>query len=154
MGRVPITFQRDLFSDELEVELDPLAQAHNKEIGGQMADLRVRVPRELYAQLEPQNMLRIYTLREDGDLKGYNIFAMMVHPQYSKLIAQHDSMFVDPSVRAGFNAVRFLRWCDEQLKADGVAFVTQSVTAALDYSPILRRLSYAPHETIYIKRLN
>jgi hypothetical protein len=47
-----------------------------------------------------------------------------------------------------------MRWCDEQLKADGVAFVTQNVTAGLDYSKLLTRIGYQHHETVYIKRLN
>lgn len=149
-----ITFQRERFSATLEEELLPLALQHNKEIGGVISDIVVKVPREMYEHLDANDSLRIYTIRKNGELKGYNNFVVILHPEYNKLTAQHDVMFVHPSVRIGFNAMRFLRWCDEQLKQDGILFVTQNVTVEKDYSPILERLGYKPSETIYIKRLN
>jgi len=149
-----ITFQRERFTERLEEELLPLAHEHNQEIGGVISDVSVRVPKEMYEHLDANDLLRIYTVRENGDLKGYNIFAVMLHPEYAHFTAQHDAMFVHPSVRSGFNSMRFLRWCDEQLKQDGVLFVTQNVTVEKDYSAILKRLGYKPSETIYIKRLN
>ena len=149
-----VTFQRERFSKHLEEELLPLALEHNLEIGGVVSDVVVKVPRQMYEQLDANDLLRIYTIRENGQLKGYNIFAVILHPEYNSLTAQHDAMFMHPSARHGFNAMRFLRWCDEQLKQDGVLFVTQNVTVEKDYSPILKRLGYKPSETIYIKRLN
>jgi len=149
-----ITFQRECFTEQLELELLPLAQEHNQEIGGVVSDVSVRIPREMYEQLDANGFLRIYTIRENGELKGYNSFAVMLHPEYAHLTAQHDAMFVHPSARNGFNSMRFLRWCDEQLKQDGILFVTQNVTVEKDYSAILKRLGYKPSETIYIKRLN
>jgi len=149
-----ITFQRERFTERLEEELLPLANQHNQEIGGVVSDVIVKIPREMYEHLEANGLLRIYTIRENGELKGYNNFAVIIHPEYAHLTAQHDAMFVHPSARNGFNAIKFLRWCDEQLKQDGVLFVTQNVTVEKDYSAILKRLGYKPSETIYIKRLN
>ena len=152
--QIAITFQRERFSADLEEELLPLALEHNKEIGGVISDVTVKVPKEMYEHLDANDMLRIYTIRQNGELKGYNNFAVILHPEYNQLSAQHDAMFVHPSARSGFNSMRFLRWCDEQLKQDGVLFVTQNVTVEKDYSAILKRLGYKPSETIYIKRLN
>lgn len=149
-----LTFQRETYTTALGEEAFPLAQMHNAEIGGAVSDLHIRIPADMYQSLDERDLLRVYTLREDGILKGYNVFAVMQHPEYGKLSAQHDVMFLHPDVRKGFNAIRFMRWCDEQLQADGVLFVTQNVTAALDFSPVLKRLGYEHHETIYIKRLN
>jgi hypothetical protein len=149
-----VEFQRERFTKEFEAEVLPLGEMHNREIGGVIADVRIRVPREMYESLDSNDMLRIYTLRQDGALKGYNIFAVIVHPEYGKPTAQHDVMFLHPDVRSGFNASRFLRWCDEQLKEDGVLFVTQHVTASKDFSPLLKRIGYQHSETVYIKRLN
>lgn len=149
-----IAFQRERFTKRLEEELLPLAQEHNQEIGGVISDVSVRVPKEMYEHLDANDLLRIYTVRENETLKGYNIFAVILHPEYAHFTAQHDAMFVHPSARGGFNSMRFLRWCDEQLKQDGVLFVTQNVTVEKDYSAILKRLGYKPSETIYIKRLN
>lgn len=149
-----VEFQREPFTKEFEVEALPLGEMHNREIGGVIADVRIRVPKEMYESLDSNGMLRIYTLRQDGVLKGYNIFAVIVHPEYGKPTAQHDVMFLHPDVRSGFNASKFFRWCDEQLKQDGVLFVTQHVTASKDFSAILKRIGYQHSETVYIKRLN
>ena len=149
-----LTFQREQYTEAFGQEVQPLAEMHNKEIGGVLSDLSVRVPQEMYEQFQATGVLRLYTLREDGEVKGYNTFMVMQHPEYGLPMAQHDAMFLHPSVRVGFNAIKFLRWCDEQLKADGVAVVTQHVTAALDFGAMLRRAGYRHHETIYIKRLN
>ena len=148
-----LIFQREQFTQALGEEGIPLAQMHNAEVGGVTAGVRVRVPQELYETLQASDSLRIYTLREDAELKGYNVFVVMNHPQFQARVAQHDSMFIHPSVRHGFNALKFLRWCDEQLKAEGTQFVFQHVTAQLDFSPILLRMGYKPHETIYSKQL-
>lgn len=149
-----ITFQRERFTKEFEAESLHLGEMHNKEIGGVIADVKIRVPVEMYENLDSNDMLRIYTLRQDGMLKGYNIFVVIVHPEYAKLTAQHDVMFLHPDVRKGFNAVKFLKWCDNEMKKDGILFVTQNVTAAKDFSPLLKRIGYQYSETIYIKRLN
>ncbi len=77
-----------------------------------------------------------------------------MHPEYSRLTAQHDVMFLHPDVRIGFNALKFLKWCDNQLKNENVLYVTQHVTVSKDYSPILKRIGYEISETIYLKRLN
>jgi len=149
-----IEFHRESYTERFAEEALPLGQMHNEEIGGVISDVKIRVPKEMYEHLDTNGMLRMYTLRENGQLKGYNVFAVVTHPEYGHLTAQHDVMFLHPSVRFGFNAIKFLRWCDEQLKSDGVLFVTQHVTASKDYSPVLKRLGYEPSETIYIKRLN
>lgn len=149
-----IEFQRERFTEEFEAEALPLGEMHNREIGGVVADVSIKVPKEMYGHLDSNNMLRIYTLRQDGVLKGYNIFAVIAHPEYGKPTAQHDVMFLHPDVRSGFNASKFLRWCDEQLKEDGILFVTQHVTASKDFSPLLKRIGYKHFETVYIKRLN
>jgi hypothetical protein len=149
-----ITFSRESFTDDLAEEAIFLAELHNKEIGGVLENVSVKIPKELYKNLDQSGLLKTFCVRKDGKLMGYNVFTSMNHPQYNVLSAQHDSMYLHPSVRSGFNAVKFLRWCDEMLKNDGVVFVTQNVTVKKDFSSILKRIGYEPHETIYIKKLN
>jgi hypothetical protein len=149
-----LTFQRERFTQEFEVESFPLGEMHHEEIGGAIKDVKIRVPREMYENLDENDSLRIYTLRKNGVLMGYNIFVVIMHPEYSRLTAQHDVMFLHPDVRIGFNALKFLKWCDNQLKNENVLYVTQHVTVSKDYSPILKRIGYEISETIYLKRLN
>ena len=149
-----IVFSKESFTNDLADEALSLAELHNKEIGGVLEDVSVRIPKEFYKNLDESGLLKTFCIRKNGKLMGYNVFTSMNHPQYNVLSAQHDSMFLHPSVRLGFNAVKFLRWCDEMLKRDGVVFVTQNVTVKKDFSSILKRIGYEPYETIYIKKLN
>lgn len=148
------TFSEERFTDALAEEIYPLAELHNKEIGGVIQDISARVPIELYKNLDKFGILKIFCLRKNCKLFGYNILASMIHPKCNVLCAQHDSLYLHPSARVGFNAIKFLKWCDELLKNAGIVFVTQTVTHQKDFSPLLKRIGYKSHETIYIKKLN
>jgi hypothetical protein len=148
------TFSQEQFTDALAEEIYPLAELHNKEIGGVIQNISIKIPIEFYKNLDESGMLKAFCLRKNCELLGYNVFTAVIHPQYNVLCAQHDSMYLHPSARVAFNAIKFLRWCDEMLKNDGIVFVTQNVTHQKDFSPLLKRIGYRPHETIYIKRLN
>jgi hypothetical protein len=149
-----LTFQRERFTPALGEEARPLIQGHHEEVSGPIADLPARIPFEQYEALENADRLRVFTARRDAMLVGYNVFAMAIHHQHGVRCAFHDTLFLHPSERRGTSGMRFLRFCDEQLQADGAFFVTQHVSAGVNIKPLLERMGYQAAETIYIKRLN
>jgi GNAT superfamily N-acetyltransferase len=149
-----LTFQRERFTSALGEEARPLIQGHHEEVSGPIADLPARIPFEHYEALESVDNLRVFTARRDELLVGYNVFGFTLHHQHGVRCAFHDTLFLHPSERKGTSGMRFLRFCDEQLKADGAMFVTQHVSAAVNIKPLLERMGYQEAETIYIKRLN
>lgn len=150
-----LTFALEPYTQKLRSEAVPLVQAHAAEVKTMPEGMEVRVPEGLYLELDAAGFLKVYTARdsETSELVGYNVFTIMNREEINALMAQHNSMFLRQDYRKGFNAMKFLKWCDDHLASIGVCYVTQHVTEAVDYSPLLRRLGYSKTETIYGKRL-
>lgn len=87
-------------------------------------------------------------------LAGYAIFFVRPNPHYSGSVqAVQDVVFLNPSIRGG-NGYRFIAWCDEQLRAEGVQAVYHHVKVSHDFGPMLQRQGYELVDLIYAKRLD
>ena len=146
-----LTFALEPYTQELFDELKPLAEEHARELVP--AEYNVRFPHEGCFQLEERNRIRCYIARSEGKIVGYNGFALLGGGENGSLVAEQLVLFLKQDFRKFFNALKFLKWCDDQLVKDGVQFVNQHVTEAVDYSPLLRRLNYVKAETVYRRRL-
>lgn len=148
-----MAFQREILTFELLAEMMPVLKAHYNEVA-HFKDIPLEVDILSYVRLEKAGHLRFFTARDtDGKMLGYANFAVKHNIHYaSSLQANQDVLFLDPKARFLVGA-RFLIWCDVQLKAEGVQVVYHHVKHALDFSPLLVRLGYAPIETVYGRKL-
>jgi len=106
-----------------------------------------------YEEAESLGLLRLHTMRHDGELVGYALFLIANHLHYKDTkFATVDVLYVSPLHR-GINAVSFMQWQDEQLKSDGVQVVFRQVSSKNDYSRTLERMGYAFCERSFIKRI-
>ena len=114
--------------------------------------LTVEVNTQLYDKLMQMGALAIYTIRENNRLIGYASFIIQAHLQHvDHLQARQDVLFIKKKHRG--HGVKFLLWCENELKEKGISFVFRSVTKFKDWSLILKRLDYEEVETIYMKDL-
>lgn len=135
-------------------EVQPLLQAHWREIA-HYQDIPLDVDVQTYAQIEAAGVLRIFTVRVDGRLAGYNCFMVKAHPHYRcSLQANQDVLFLAPDFRGAGVGIRFIDWCDGELAAEGVQVVYQHVKAAHNFGPLLERLGYELMDLIYARRLD
>ncbi len=133
----------------------PLVLAHYQEIAT-WHDIPLDPDLAAYAEVERAGMLRTYCARNAyGQLVGYAVFLVRhnLHYRQSKQALQ-DVLYLDPAYRGRALGLRFIRWCDEQLAAEGVQVVYQHVKRAHDFGPLLERLGYQPLETTYARRLD
>jgi len=147
-------FQKEQFSAHLFDELLPLLTAHYKEIAHHQ-DIPLEPSIEGYQAAQDMGALRIFTARtrDEGDLVGYAVYFVRHNLHYrSSLQAAQDILFVRPDSR-GVGA-RLIKWCDEQLKAEGVQLVLHHVKAAHNFGPMLERMGYELVDLIYTKRLD
>lgn len=144
-------FLRETF-DEVIHDIEPLIRKHYEEIA-RFKDIELKPDFNLYKSAESLGNLRIFTARtNDHKLIGYALFFLRDHPHYSNSTqASQDLLFIDPDAR-GFG-LRFISWCDDALREEGVEVVYHMVTERFDFSAILMRLGYEPHEQIYARRL-
>ncbi len=133
----------------------PLLEAHWSELcTDEYKDiLKLDPDWEVYASMQDMGRLRIYTARRDGVLIGYWCFFLNNHPHYRTVkVASGDVLYVSPSQR-GIGR-EFIPWCAEQLKAEGVNFVSCYMKAKKSFGVLMERLGWSLVELDYMKRLN
>ena len=132
-------------------EIYPLFEKHWNEIA-HFKDIPLDPDVELYNSLDDLGIMRVFTARDDGKLIGYSVYFVGPHIHFRKSIhATQDVFFINKENR-GFG-MRFLRWCDDELRRDGVQVVINAVSQSNDYSPVLRRMGYKESEKMFCRRL-
>ncbi len=97
--------------------------------------------------------MRVYAIREEGALVGYAVFFVRQDIHYRSIkLAQQDLVFVHPERRGRFG-LKFLRWCEEQLRGEGVNLIMAHTKARTDFGPVFERMGYTLTDNIYYRRL-
>jgi len=149
-------FSRVAFSSVLADEIGPLLQAHYLEVA-HYGDIPLNVDWGKYQRAADMGVLRIFTIRHGQQLQGYACFFVTTNPHYStSLQAAMDVLYLDPTLRGKLIGIRFIKWCDEQLKAEGVQVTVHHLKHRedLNYGPMLGRLGYEIMDEIWVKRLD
>lgn len=147
-------FQRERLSEALFVEVKPLIYAHWQEICPH-PDIALDPDYPMYMAADAAGMFRVYTARVDDRLIGYCGFFLRNNLQSRQsLQATQDTLFLTPEFRRGYNGYRFIEWCDDQLREEGVQLVYQHVNIANDFGVILERIGYHLIDKVYGRRLD
>jgi len=134
----------------VEAEIVPLLEEHFEE-AAKYKELHLAPNYSVYKMAEEKNMFRLFTIRKDGHLVGYDTYFIVQHPHFSKsILARNDLLFIRKPYRGV--AMRFLSWVHRELKKDHVDVISHSVTPKKDFSPLLKRLGYTLQEHIYSRR--
>lgn len=131
----------------------PLWQAHHAETSDNVygpldPDLSV------YEQLDLGGRLRIFTATHAGELVGYQVFIVSEHLHSKDWIqASQDILYFRPEHRKGLTAYRFIKWCMNQLREDGISVVHQMVPVKAGIGPLFERLGYQKEDVSYSRCL-
>lgn len=110
---------------------------------------------EKYTQLNELDLLRLFTVRDNGVLVGYITF--MVSPSlHSKndIHALHDSLFILKEKRKYGTAKKLIMYAESKLKESKVNTMVITVMKHRDFSPTLKELDFEGFESSYIKGIN
>lgn len=150
-------------SPELVGEIKPLLEMHWESIA-HYKDIPLDPDFGMYDAIQAAGALRIFTARVErnvdttqgsGRLIGYCVFFVRPNGHYrSSIQASQDILFLHPEFRGGFVGYRFIEWCDDQLREEGVQVVYQHVKQAHNFGPLLERMGYRLVDLIYGKRLD
>jgi hypothetical protein len=139
---------------EVVQEVQPLLQMHWEELTRNKEIAKLAPMWEEYAALEQMGRFVVFTARDDGKLVGYNAFFINKHIHYAGMtLAQNDVFFLVPDHRRGTAALRFLRYCEDQLRELGAMKLTYHCKTVNNFAPILHRLGFADEELIVGKVL-
>ena len=148
-----IRFQREDISPDVIEEIRPLAEVHFNEL-----DPFPEIEPNLSAAFYRLNSeyVRLFTVRDEGKLIGYAVFAVTKHPHYVDSIqATQDLFFIEPGERkAGWKGLKFIRWCDEELRGEGVEVVYHFSSRRRPLTPLLIRAGYHRIQDLYARRLS
>ena len=146
-----INFQREQ-AHTCFLEAIPLIKNYRQEIA-YYTDLELKPGFDAYERLETAGLLRAYTARLDGKIIGFAVFHFYPHLHFqNNIFALHDILYIMPEHR-GFGQ-QFLKWVNEQLKADGATVVYYYVNLKFNYGPMLKRLGLKLVDHLYEGRLN
>jgi len=108
----------------------------------------------MYKKMHEVGALRIFTARIADVLVGYQIYFVSYHPhRRGSLEATQDVLYLDPEVRKGFVAIKFIRWCDETLARAGVKAIHHPIDADHNFGAILQRMGYRLTDLVFSKKL-
>jgi hypothetical protein len=148
-------FAHEPYTEHLIQEMRPLWDAHHKEVP--QLGLPLDPDLTLYSQMNKNGVLRIFTARLgtgwETVLVGYQVFGVMRHPhrRYS-LEATAELLWLDPEVRKGLVALKFLKWCDAELAKEGVKVIHHQFSVEKDLGPLFKRMGYKLMDVTYARR--
>ena len=139
----------------LQQDLGPVIAAHKDEIA-HYQDIPLDPDWPVYYAAQETGALRPFTMRDEtGALQGYAVYFVRPNIHYrTSLQAVQDILYLAPEHRGRMIGYRFIRWCDDQLRAEGVQAVYQHCKANRDLGPLLTRQGYELVDRVYAKRLD
>ena len=136
----------------LMTEVSDLITEHYEEIT-HYKDIELAPDWDAYLRVYESGGLRCYTARKEDKLVGYCIFFIKHNMHYkNSLQASQDILFITKEQRG--RGGRFIKWCDEELKEEGVQVVYHHVKKKHNFGPLLERFGYDLVDLIYAKRLD
>ncbi len=132
-------------------EIKPLLHLHWREIA-HFQDIELNPQYEFYLR---SPVVRVFTARDGADLVGYAVFCVGPNKHYQQsLQAAQDIFYVHPDKRTGRTGYRFIRYCDDRLRAEGVQAVYHHTKRAHDFGNLLEAIGYEAVDIIYARRLD
>jgi|GEM_PF-3327569 hypothetical protein len=146
-------FQEEILTEDILKEAEPLLKKHWEEVAF-YKDIELDPDYEFYLALQAAGRIRSYSARDDqGVMAGYAVYFLKKNPHYKQsLVAAEDIIFFDPLKRG--EGMKFIKWCDDELRKLGVQIVTHHVKVFFDWSPALIRMGYDWQDKILSKRLD
>lgn len=132
-------------------EMEPLFPLHYEEL---CVDKRWPCEPDLdvYRMLADKGMLRVITVRADGELVGYMVFIIRPHLHYkSCLCAFEDLYFLRKDMRQGRIGIRMFNYTEAALKRIGVQKMIVHTKAHMDVSRLLEYLDFKLVDKMYSK---
>lgn len=144
---------------ECKNDIQPVLRNEHWEEVGHYKDIPIDMQWDKYAFLQANGKLRCFTIRDflneemkDTVLMGYAFFIVDKHLHYKEtLVGSQDILYVRKPYRG--IGKEFLKWCDEELKKEGVITVTHHAKPWFEYGNLFKDMGYEKAETIWSRRL-
>lgn len=146
-----ISYQEDKLSDILE-EMKPMLKKHWEELANNkdIRDLDPDYP--MYLAMNDMDILKIYTVKEDGKLIGYSIWIIANHLHYKTWkYAVSDVYYLGPEYRKTGISFDFFFHIEDWLKSLGVKSCTVQDKVNHSHGTFFNRVGFNLVENVYEK---
>jgi len=138
---------------QLMPDIFQLLEMHHAESHQQTYGTELATDWDQYRQMESCGLLRIFTVRDDGDLVGYDIFIVGPHRHaMGSCVAISDAVYVKPEYR-GFTAVLLMKKSDKALIDSGVNCIVRNSQTNTKVQSLLQKMGYTPSELMMIRKV-
>ena len=133
-------------------EMKPLLEKHWEEIALHKDKIKLDPDYDKYQEMEDAGTLQIVTARVGGQLVGYFISFVLMHPHYKEhSFAVNDILFVDMSYRRTLVGVGMFKYAEDKLKELGVSVIMVSMKTHAPFDHLCESLGYTNVERTYSK---
>lgn len=138
--------------ESVKDELSELIYLHWEEIALYQDHIKLNPNWKEYARLSASGALRMFTVRDDGELVGYFVLVVSPSLHYSDhVFATNDVIFIKPEFRKGTAGGRLIKFAEDQLRAEGVTLMTVNTKVHAPFDPLMERMGFDLIERIYAK---
>lgn len=144
-----LTFAKEPLFPHLWDELQSLFKSHYDEVNlNKVIELDPDV--EEYQWMDSRGMIEAHTVRHQGRLVGYSVFAFYKHLHYKRSpTAANDLIFISPEYRRGWTGYKFLKFIIARVKERNPQRIFFHVKPHVDFGRMLERLGAKLFENIY-----
>ena len=145
-------FIREKFEHVIK-EVEPMLEDHYKEVAMYTDKIALDPDYTVYKELQKQDKLWWFTWREEGEIKGYNVFMVQPHPHYkSTTYAMNDIVYIAPEQRHSTETVEFFKHCEEVLRSEAKAdVITYHMKVLKTFQTLMTALEFDHAEHLYSK---
>jgi len=148
-----ITYQAEKLETCLE-EMKPLLTEHWEEVAWYKDEIEFKPDYDKYYQIEALGMLHVVTVRDGGELIGYNLNFINAHLHYSDhKYAVNDIIFLKPEHRHASIAIELMAITEKELRELGVSVMTMHMKVDHPFKSLMEQVDFARQEYIYSKRI-
>lgn len=140
---------------EFEREANWIFPIHWKDVGLDHQRVQLSMDNPKYEQLDDLGLLHVVVVRSDGEIVGYYMAFMMVHPHYKDagLMAVTDVYYLLPEFRTGGTGARLFAFVESSMKERGVTKAYLSCKIHQDHSELFVKMGWKPTDITFTKHL-
>lgn len=146
-----ITFGKEKLKD-IKEELIPLLNLHYEEIAAYQDKIKLAPDWDRYDQLDEADILKIATVRDDGELVGYYISMVLPNLHYSEdLYGTNDIVLIRPEYRSAKVGLGLFQFVEDWMKELGVSVMTMHMKTFQPFDDLCIGLGWDYMERLYTK---
>lgn len=146
-----ITYQKEKLFDIFD-EISPLLEKHYEEIALYKDKIKYKPDWEKYKSLEKAEVLKVATVRDEGELVGYYFCFVLPNPHYSDdLYSVNDIVLIKPEYRKGKIGKGLFEYVERWMKSLNVSVMTVHMKTFLPFDSLCEGLDWDYSERLYTK---